>query len=208
MPPPYRPWREQLPGAFAFQTAPFAGHPLDERRAIKMFHAALREGANEEDVMAEASAYLAEQGCPHDEIARQVARIRSFKPRPADTVRSSRAWLVTLESMNKPAIVVSVFKAQRAAEFVRNYMEQHYIDTFYSIQEKLLYAKSRQNNPYPARFEDLNGISWQGRITCGHNPFLYGRLVLDLRVIAGPDGDSLTWKEASIPQLPTTKSEA
>ena len=208
MPPTYRSWREQMPGAFAFQTAPFAGHPLDERRAVKMFHAALRGGANEAEVVVAASAYLAEQGCPQDEIARQVARIRSFKPRPTDTVRSSRAWLVTLESMDKPAIVVSLFKAQRAAEFVRSYMEQHYIDTFYWVQEKLLYAKSRKNNPYPARFEDLNGISWQGRITCGHSPFLYGRLVLNLRVIAGPDGDTLTWKESPIPPLPTTKSDA
>lgn len=196
-------WREQIPGAFAFQTAPFAVHPLDERRAIKMFHAALRAGATEADIVAEASAYLASQHCPADEIERQIARIRSFKPRPTSKVRSSRAWLVTLESMDQPAVVISVFKAQRSADFVREYMEQYYIDTFYSAQEKLLYAQSRKNNPYPATFEKLDGVLWQGRITCGHNPFLYGRLVLKLRIVAGDQGDRLTWEESPIPSLPT-----
>ena len=170
-----------------------------------MFHAALHEGATEDDIVAAARAYLSEQRSPPDEIERQLARIRSFTPRPSSKVRSSRAWLVTLEFSDKPPKVVSVFKAQRSADFVREYMEQHYIDTHYSVQEKLLYAQSRKSNPYPATFEKLDGIPWQGRITCGHNPFLYGRLVLKLRVVSGPDGDTLAWEESPIPRLPTAE---
>jgi hypothetical protein len=205
MPPSFRSWREQLPGAFAFQTAPFASHPLDERRAVAMFHAALRAGATEDDIIAAAVAYLTDQHSPMDEIERQISRIRSFTPRPSSKVRSARAWLVTLESTDKPPQVVSVFKAQRSADFVREYMEQYYIDTYYSVQEKLLYAQSRKNNPYPATFEKLNGVPWQGRITCGHNPFLYGRLVQKLRVLSAPDGNVLTWEESPIPTLPADK---
>ena len=202
MPPSQRTWQEQLPGAFAFQTAPFAGHPLDERRAVKMFHAALRANATEEDIVAEAATYLVLQGSPPEEIALQVSRIRSFKPRPTSKVRSSRAWLVTQESEGEAAVVVSVFKAQRSADYVREYMEQYYIDNFYSPREKLLYAQSRKNNPYPAKYESLDGIPWHGRITCGHNPFLYGRLVLKLRIVPGSEDDHLMWDESPIPKLP------
>jgi hypothetical protein len=205
MPSSSRSWREQLPGAFAFQTAPFAGHPLDERRAVAMFHAALRAGATEDDIVAAAVAYLTDLHSSKDEIELQISRIRSFTPRPTSKMRSSRAWLVTLESTDKPPQVVSVFKAQRSADFVREYMEQYYIDTCYSVQEKLLYAQSRKNNPYPATFEKLDGIPWQGRITCGHNPFLYGRLVLKLRVMSTPDGEALMWEESPIPKLPAAE---
>lgn len=193
-------------GAFAFQTAPFGGHPLDEDRAAKMFHAALRAGASESEIIHEAVAYLTQKGCSSDEISRQIERIKSFSPKPTAKVRSARAWLVTLESTEKPPVVVSIFKAQRSAGFVREYMEQYYIDNFYSIQEKLVYAQSRKNNPYPATFETLDGVPWLARITCGHNPYLYGRLVLKLRIIKGEQGDHLTWEESPIPKPPTPKS--
>lgn len=200
-----RSWREQLPGAFAFRIAPFAGHPLDEQRAVEMFHAALREGATEEEIIAAAVTYLKERKCPKDEIDRQVARIRSFKPRPTAKVNSSRAWLVTLESHDKKPLVISVFKALRSPTYVREYMEQYYIDNYYSVREKLLYAKSRKNNPYPAVFELLDNVPWQGRITCGHNPFLFGRLVRKLRIVDGPNGEELAWEELPIPQHPLSE---
>lgn len=201
MPPLLRPWRAQLPGAFAFQTAPFAGHPLDERRAIQMFHAALRAGATEDEIVEAAVEYLSSQNVSVEEIKRQIDSIHTFAPRPTSKTRSTRAWLVTLESTDEPPKVVSIFKAQRSAEFVREYMEQYYIDTYYTVQEKLLYAKSRKNNPYPATFEKFEGVPWHGRITCGHNPFLYGRLVLKLRVKSGLNGETLIWEESPIPKL-------
>jgi hypothetical protein len=201
MSPKHRSWREQLPGAFAFQAAPFAGHPLDEQRAVAMLHSALRAGATDDEIIEAATTYLISQKVSSEEIDRQIERIREFKPRPSAKVRSSRAWLVTLESTDKPPQVISVFRAQRSAEFVRDYVEQYYIDTFYSLQEKLLYAQSRKNNPYPATFDRLDGISWQGRITCGHNPYLYARLVLKLRVQSSPQGDRLVWEESPVPNL-------
>ena len=118
-------------------------------------------------------------------------------------IRMSRAWLVTLEHLDKPAEVISVFKTQCSADTVREYMEQYYVDHFYSLQEKLVYAVSRKENPYPATFEMLpDGIRWQGRITCGHNPFLRGRIVANLQVIFTDGNEHLTWTELPLPQVP------
>ena len=113
----------------------------------------------------------------------------------------SRTLLITLETVNKKPEVISIFNAQRSANFVREYMEQYYIDRFYYPREKLAYAKSRKNNPYPAEYERLNGVPWQGRITCGHNPFLYGRLVTDLKVVPTKGGEQFEWKELPVPKL-------
>lgn len=195
-----RDWKTLLPGAFAFETAPFAVHPLDNRRAMSMFHTALRAGDDEVEIVEEARRYLLQKGCTGDHIADQVERIRSFKPRPTAKIRSSRAWLVTVESPNEPSKVLSVFKAQRSPEFVREYMEQYYIDTYYSLHEKLLYARSRKNNPCPAEYEQIDGVSWQGAISCGYNPLLRGRLVLNLQTIRSEDGNRFLWEEAPLPQ--------
>ncbi len=195
-------WQKLLKGAFAFQTAPFAGHPLDEQRAVQMFHAALRAGASEDDIAAEAIEYLKAEGCHADEIEGQVARIRAFEPKPTRRLRSTRAWLVTLESPDRLNTVISIFKYQRSPDFIREYMEQYFIDRFYTPQEKLLYAKSKKHNPHPAQYELLDGVPWQGRITCGHNPRLYGRLVLNLKVVRNQDGERFEWEESPLPTLP------
>ena len=185
MPPPYRSWREQLPGTFAGSNAPFGSHPKDEERAVKMFHAALREGASIEDIQSEARNFLIGQGIGADEVERQCQRILDFSPQPTARLRMSKAWLVTWEYADRAPDVVSVFKSSRSPEHIKDYIEQHYIDGFYSPQEKLLYAYSRANNPFPAAYATLDGVPWQGRITCGQSPHLYGRLVANLRA-SGP----------------------
>ena len=64
------------------------------------------------------------------------------------------------------------------AEFIENY----YVASQYSLAEKLTYAKSKKNNPYPATPTELGGGRWWGRITCGPDPFLYARLVVNVAV--------------------------
>jgi hypothetical protein len=199
MPPRYRSWQQLLRGGFAFQTAPFASHPLDAQRAVQMVHAALRAGVSTAEINAEATAYLKSENVHPDEVVRQVDRVHRSVQSLLKPLCSSRAWLVTLESTDAPAVVAAVFKAQRSADTVREYMEQHYIDRFYSPYEKLLYARSPRNNPYPAEFASLDGVPWRGRITCGHNPFLYGRLVRKLRV-EQTQGQQFAWEELPVPE--------
>jgi hypothetical protein len=166
-----------------------------------MFHAALREGASLEHIQSEARTFLLKQGVSFEEVERQCDLIRDFSPKPSARLRMAKAWLVTWESVNKPAEVLGVFKSQRSPEWIREYIEQHYIDRLYTPQEKLLYAYSRANNPYPAEYATIDGVPWQGRITCGSDPYLFARLVANLKVSGIGDTGVLSWEELPIPAI-------
>ena len=105
-----------------------------------------------------------------------------------------RAWLIKWCWQGDYAAVedpiVAVLSARRSPEQVRKLVEQQYIEKTASLAEKLAYARYNQPQcpPYPAQVED-------GRIHCGHNPWMEAALVDDLKVIAGADGDEvLQWK--------------
>ena len=106
-----------------------------------------------------------------------------------------KAWLITWCWAGDHAAVedpvVTVLRARTGAEDVRKYVEQRYIEECASLHEKLAYARYNQPQepPYPARLE-------QRRIHCGHNPWLYARVVDDLRVVEDVNGnDVLNWTE-------------
>jgi hypothetical protein len=81
------------------------------------------------------------------------------------------------------------------------YIEQLYIDRFYSLHEKISYARHRADNPYPAEYNRVNGVQWAGRITCGHNPFLLARPVKNLALHQEANGEEvLTWDEIPVPR--------
>jgi hypothetical protein len=74
-------WIDQLPGCFAFQTAPFGLHKNDEDRAREMFKAAVKAGVSFADVEREIRAYLSKaQGWPVD-VEKEIARARAFSLR-------------------------------------------------------------------------------------------------------------------------------
>ena len=85
---------------------------------------------------------------------------------------------------------------RKAGEFIKNYVEQLYNSTFYTLQEKLAYAKRPKENPYPAQYSKINGIPYEGEITCGSNPFLHGRIVKNIYIIKAKNGKvCLNWGE-------------
>lgn len=122
------------------------------------------------------------------------------------TYRKRKAWLVTWEWSGdhaKPAEkVVAIFNPRLGAERVRELVELLYIQSGASLDEKLSWAVDRSRNPYPAQFGSLNGAPWQGEIHCGHNPWLFARLVDDLWVATGEDGtQEAHWSERPKPDM-------
>ena len=114
-----------------------------------------------------------------------------------ETENSMKAWLIRWcgagdhAAVEKP--VVAVLSARTSAKDVQWYVEQRYIEATASPEEMLSYARyiQPQEPPYPARLE-------QGRIHCGHNPWLEASVVDDLRVEADAEGnDVLKW---NVPQ--------
>jgi len=73
--------------------------------------------------------------------------------------------------------------------------------------ESLAGARNKRGNPYPAEFESIDGIRWQGSIHCGHNPSLHARLVHNLRVVVHDDGSlATTWDERPCTEPPIRTS--
>jgi len=115
-----------------------------------------------------------------------------------------KAWLITWEWVGDHAArqnkIVSVLNYRLSGETVRKFTEQLYIDLTSTLSEKIAYAKNKKNNPYPAQFNRINGVAFEGQINCGHNPHLYGRLVSNLSIeIDEDENEKLNWEEIPVP---------
>ena len=118
-----------------------------------------------------------------------------------------KAWLITWEWIGDHAAVddkvLDIISARRSAEWIRVYTERLYLTSESSMAELMQCAayNKPQKPAYRAEYGTIaNGrIRYTGRITCGHNPFLFSRLVDNLEV---DENDSVTWEERPLPQLP------
>lgn len=115
-------------------------------------------------------------------------RVRAVR---GDTVkrkplRLKSAWLVTWTgSHQRERPPVAILDRRKSTRTVREFVEQLYAILTYTPEEKLRWTKAPRDNPYRA---EASGF---GRITCGHNPFLFARLVSELQM----EGDTLKWTE-------------
>lgn len=109
------------------------------------------------------------------------------------------SWLITWEWIGDHAAVdekvVSLVNYRKAAPFIKDLMEQLYIEKNATLSEKLRYAKDLKVNPYPARYGGKDGAEWEGEIHCGDNPWLYGRLVNNVRLEMKNGEETLEWDE-------------
>ena len=98
--------------------------------------------------------------------------------------KGKTAWLITWESPNQNIKnkVARILNHRTSGSNVHEVLEQLYIDSKYYPSERLAYSISKRGNPYPVRYDRIHGIPWEGRMWCGHNPYLYARQVKNLRV--------------------------
>lgn len=108
--------------------------------------------------------------------------------------RGRKAWLVTWETANNQPIedpIAAVFSSRRSPETVKNYIEFLYSATHLVGEEKLQTLVDPSSNPYPATFgtlrvkvsqSEVRNVRWTAQIMCGHNPYLYARIVDNLRI--------------------------
>lgn len=115
------------------------------------------------------------------------------------------AWLVRWEHVGEharpPRKFVAAFSSRWSSERVKEQVELLYAQLTFSISDQLLFAKSKSFNPYPCRLTCPQGIPFSNYLACGHNPFLYARLVDNLRM-EGEYGDegSLRWDDRPLPE--------
>lgn len=100
-----------------------------------------------------------------------------------------RAWVVMWErhgnSSKEDKKIISFFDYRIGENEIKHFVEGIYADSQYTINERLFYLKYPRKNPYRAKF---SGIAI---ITCGHNPFVIAKMVLNLCVING----KVNWDE-------------
>ncbi len=121
-------------------------------------------------------------------------------------ISMKKAWLITWDQagghLRQKDKIVSILSGRLSAKTVFDYVERLYVNSEYSLSDRLAYAKNRKDNPYPAQFVSINGVPWEGQITCGHNPFLFARLVRNTRVEVDLNGDEqLCWEDIPKPCL-------
>jgi hypothetical protein len=125
---------------------------------------------------------------------------KSRKRRPTKGIT---AWLVTWDGVgeeNAKQNIATILNPHWSARRVRELVEIIYVNSAYSLSERIGYAKNRSFNPYPAQFSGFNGIRWEGQIICGDNPWLFARIVDNLTV--DPDNEQkTTWSERPIPDF-------
>lgn len=113
-------------------------------------------------------------------------------------MRPMSAWVVTWNWAGDAKALAdelaAVLPARLTPRNVAKFVEFHYALVTSNVRELAAYARNRKNNPYPAK------IDFNGRITCGHHPFLVARHVSEFRVTS--DGDfgleTISWREPDV----------
>jgi hypothetical protein len=133
-----------------------------------------------------------------------------------------KAWLVTWDwagdhaAVPEQEVVAAILRPQTSPKTVKELMERLYAAHEFSAADKL---SALTYNPYPAHFGSLtvnerlpSGATrpltapFVGQIYCGHNPFLYARLVDNLRV-DNEVGIGLSWDERPLPRVPALEGD-
>jgi hypothetical protein len=107
------------------------------------------------------------------------------KPR-IKPLKLKSAWLITWTgSHQREKPPVALLDYRKSTKTVADFIEKLYAIYTYTLEEQLRWTRTPKDNPYPA---DVHPFA---RIVCGHNPFLFARVVTDLHM----DGDTLKWTE-------------
>lgn len=117
--------------------------------------------------------------------------------------KARKAWIITWDwagdhaAVSEEDVVAAVLRPQTSPETVRRITEVLYAAREYAAVDKL---DSLVHNPYPATFNIVRGVPYTGQIHCGHNPWLYARLVDDLGPKEPTNADGgLIWRERPHP---------
>lgn len=118
--------------------------------------------------------------------------------------RGVSAWLVTWEHVGEHARplrrVAAVLKPRLPADCVLYIVEVLYEDTSLAPSDQVSILRNPAAHPYPAAYDSIDGIPWQGRILGGHNPYLLARKVKNLRVEDDAAGaQAFAWDELPPP---------
>lgn len=78
---------------------------------------------------------------------------------------AGKGWLLIEQDIHSGnESLISIIDARSHARYVKQYMEQRYVDKYASIDEKILYKKNKSNWPYRVNQSITN---YSGILDCG-----------------------------------------
>lgn len=109
-------------------------------------------------------------------------------------INKKSAWIVEWKGTDKKYMegkdIIAIFDSRKSPDTIKDFVENYYMSSKYSIYEKAYYSSHRKLNPYPAKYDSSNGV-----IHCGHNPFISAKLVKNLHISVNDDGaEILAWE--------------
>ena len=113
-----------------------------------------------------------------------------------------KAWIIIWNWVGEHAKhekpLVNILSARNHPKAVLQYVDFYYTSETSSVQEKIDQAKYNKPSlsPYQADFERIDGVEFQGLITCGHNPYLEAFVADNIRAADTPYG--ITWETTSL----------
>lgn len=119
--------------------------------------------------------------------------------------RGISAWLVTWdwagEHASRHPRVVAILNPRMSGSRVAEIVERLYSESEYDPSEQIEVLLHPERNPYRAQFGSINGVQWEGQVICGHNPYLFARLVRGLRAVEIDGEEQFAWEEIDRPNL-------
>ena len=113
-------------------------------------------------------------------------------------------WLITWEPASRNVEtaeddrVVAILNYRWKAENVRKIVEILHANAEASLSQRLAHARMLKKGIAPAYHALFNG--WEGQTMCGTNPFMYGRLVDNPRILEKDGRERLIWDERHLPE--------
>ena len=110
------------------------------------------------------------------------------------------AWLLTWEwSSTKPVErIAAILSSRRSDSGIAELMELLVLRALYPAREAVYYANRKKKMVHKAKTPlNVNGVPHGERILCGHDPWLYGRKVRNLKIAVdtSTDEEVITWRE-------------
>lgn len=116
------------------------------------------------------------------------------------------AWLITWEEhaprRRRPARdrIVAILDPRTSSETIKTIVEAFHNSSQYTLSEQAGFANRRKFDAYPAEYMPFDGTVFLGRITCGHDPYLYARLVDKLTITGRPGSEDVSWTNRALPE--------
>jgi|GEM_PF-2462794 len=176
-------WKNLLRGGFAYMEAPFAVHPLDDRRARNMVYLSKAHKVTLKEILDEATIYLTSINQSEAAIQEQLDRVKRYYKSAKFQKKKKSAWVIYWSYSDKEfdkGHIISIMDSRKSYQYVADFVLQKYLDQESTVEEKVHYSSHLKSYPYQVEYQRVNGIPWTGSMTCGHNPFIVARIVKNL----------------------------